>query len=372
MAVKLYLKSPAPAAGASDIFYVSKPDGSADGKVDYTTMAGVIGGLLQFSLDAAYAQVDHEHPAAALSDASADGRSLITAETYAAMRGLLGLAVGEDVQAWSATLDDYAAVNPTAAGLALLDDATASDQLSTLGVSAFAKTMLDDADAGAVRSTIGAAGSGTATGSGLTMATARLLGRTTASAGALEEIAVGTGLTLAGGTLSATSSGAFTIGSAMPASPSNNDLCYRTDKRMWFVFDSANTRWVTTDRKVIVMPIDILNPRTATTADMFRMANPHHGECDILIERIIVSSYNSATTASNYFVADFRKTDSTVVTSITTISGQGNTQSEFVQDSDETDYVVASTVEALSVSVNETGAANDFLYVSFIYREIGT
>jgi hypothetical protein len=47
----------------------------------------------------------------------------------------------------------------TAAGRALVDDATASDQLTTLGVSAFAKTILDDADAAAVRATIGA-GSG--------------------------------------------------------------------------------------------------------------------------------------------------------------------------------------------------------------------
>lgn len=45
------------------------------------------------------------------------------------------------------------------------------------------------------------AASGAVTGSGLTMATARLLGRTTASTGAVEEISVGTGLTLSGGTL---------------------------------------------------------------------------------------------------------------------------------------------------------------------------
>lgn len=43
----------------------------------------------------------------------------------------------------------------TAAGRALLDDADASAQLTTLGVSAFAKTILDDADAAAVQSTLG-------------------------------------------------------------------------------------------------------------------------------------------------------------------------------------------------------------------------
>lgn len=47
---------------------------------------------------------------------------------------------------------------------------------------------------------------GAATSSGLTMATARLLGRSTASTGAIEEITVGTGLSLSAGTLTATGS----------------------------------------------------------------------------------------------------------------------------------------------------------------------
>jgi len=46
-----------------------------------------------------------------------------------------------------------------------------------------------------------------ATASGLTMSTARLLGRTTASTGAIEEISIGSGLTLSGGVLAATGSG---------------------------------------------------------------------------------------------------------------------------------------------------------------------
>jgi hypothetical protein len=75
-------------------------------------------------------------------------------------------------------------------------------------VSAFIATLLDDADADEARTTLGAAGSGAVTGSGLTMSTARLLGRTTGSTGVVEEISVGSGLSLAAGTLTATATAA--------------------------------------------------------------------------------------------------------------------------------------------------------------------
>lgn len=103
------------------------------------------------------------------------------ASTASGARTNLGVAIGSDVQAWDANLDQVAALTPTdnnfivgngtawvaesgataltslgitAAGQALLDDATASDQLTTLGVSTFAKTILDDADAEAARATL--------------------------------------------------------------------------------------------------------------------------------------------------------------------------------------------------------------------------
>jgi hypothetical protein len=63
------------------------------------------------------------------------------------------------------------------------------------------RALLDDADAAAQRTTLSAAGSGAITGSGLTMATARLLGRSTASTGAVEEISLAGGLAFSSGTL---------------------------------------------------------------------------------------------------------------------------------------------------------------------------
>jgi hypothetical protein len=53
----------------------------------------------------------------------------------------------------------------------------------------------------------GAAASGSITASGLTQATARILGRTSASTGSIEEIQIGSGLSLSAGELSATGSG---------------------------------------------------------------------------------------------------------------------------------------------------------------------
>jgi hypothetical protein len=59
------------------------------------------------------------------------------------------------------------------------------------------------AESGATaRTSLGTPATGDVTASGLTMNTARLLGRTTASAGAIEELTAGTGLTLSGGDLS--------------------------------------------------------------------------------------------------------------------------------------------------------------------------
>jgi len=67
-----------------------------------------------------------------------------------------------------------------------------------------------DASSWTTWATLGTAASGSITSSGYTQNTAKLLGRTTASSGAIEEISVGSGLTLSAGSLSASGGSGLT------------------------------------------------------------------------------------------------------------------------------------------------------------------
>lgn len=81
-----------------------------------------------------------------------------------------------------------------------------SGAIEEIACTAAGRALLDDANAAAQLVTLGAAASGAVTSSGLTMATSKLLGRSTASTGAIEEITIGSGLSLSAGTLTASGS----------------------------------------------------------------------------------------------------------------------------------------------------------------------
>jgi hypothetical protein len=84
---------------------------------------------------------------------------------------------------------------------------------------------------------------GAVTASGLTMATSRILGRTTASSGAVEEISIGSNLTLSAGTLSA-SAGGLTLGTPV-ATTSGTSIDFTsipaTVKQIFIAYSGVST-----------------------------------------------------------------------------------------------------------------------------------
>ena len=103
------------------------------------------------------------------------------------------MAVGARFQIYGKTAAGWTSANPTPLTRELCVETDTGKAKLGDGVTAWASLPYWNA---------GAVAPGTITASSLTMATARLLGRTTASTGAVEEVSVGTGLALASGALS--------------------------------------------------------------------------------------------------------------------------------------------------------------------------
>jgi hypothetical protein len=182
-------------------------------------------------------------------DFSAFGRTLVDDADASAARSTLGLVIGTNVQVYDADLTTYAGITPSANVQTLLGAAnyaafktslslnnventalstwagsTNITSLGTIAAGTWNGSVIGTAygGAGTVNGMMRANGSGTVsaavagthyvapgalTGTGLTMATNRLLGRTTASSGAVEEISLGANLSLNSTTLSVTAPG---------------------------------------------------------------------------------------------------------------------------------------------------------------------
>lgn len=224
----------------------------ATGIVKNTTTTGV--------LSIAAAGTDYYAPGGtdvAVADGGTGASDASTARTN------LGLVIGTDVQAHDADLDALAGLvsaadklpyftgsgtaavaNFTAAGRALVDDADAAAQRTTLGLGTIATQASNNVSitGGAISGITDLALADGGTGASLTDPNADRIMFWDDSAGSVDWLTAGTGLSISGTTISA--SGGISSGTSFPVSPSTNDLFYRTDLGLLCFYDG--TRWLTT------------------------------------------------------------------------------------------------------------------------------
>jgi hypothetical protein len=174
--LKLY-QLDALAPGASDRFYLTRADGSEDGSCSFTEAISVLTGIL----GGTFAASSHTHTLSQITDAgtmaaqaasavaitggtivgitdlavadggtgastggaalsnfglTANGVSLVTAANYSAMRTLLTLVPGTDVQAFSSVLSTYAGITPSANVQTLLGAANFAAFRTSLSIGA--------------------------------------------------------------------------------------------------------------------------------------------------------------------------------------------------------------------------------------------
>jgi hypothetical protein len=218
---------------------------------------------------------------------------------------------------------------------------------------------------------VAAAASGSITASGYTQSTAKLLGRSTASTGAIEEITVGTNLTLSAGTLSASGGSGISAGTSFPGSPATNDLFNRTDRGYIYYYDG--TRWVTSQEFGHSLAVlDVLEPVSATNPLLFGSIDL--GANGAWITRHVTITFASGTNnGSNFWTAQLNKRDGAGAT--TSVGGSFNTSADSANTWTRHDTTVGASITTgltWALSITKTSAPSTiYATCTVYYRLIG-
>lgn len=152
------------------------------------------------------------------------------------------------------------------------------------------------------------------------------------------------------------------VGTSFPSSPVSGDVFYRRDRNLEYFYDG--TRWLTTQLFAIHCGTSFATSSTQFLTDTgyYRAHFPHGVTYNAYVEALQVSTYNTASTASNYATIS--------IAGLTgSISTQNNTASAFVNQSLTMNQTI--TNGQVQVNVTETGAMNIIVLATVRYRLIG-
>lgn len=164
-------------------------------------------------------------------------------------------------------------------------------------------------------------------------------------------------------------------GNTFPASPSLNDIFYRSDRNIEYYYDG--TRWLST--QLLVVPLTTqraLNPITATTGNMLEAMIPYFGVYDFYIDRAEAAIYQAAASTSNYFTVEVKKSvigGAEVV--LATFSSQNQTVGDVSTYSQAIGVVANSgsggNAPQIYMTMTETGAQTGYFTANIIGRLVG-